>query len=39
MSPWLFYEYIDGVVRKVNVRVLLKGLKFLIANGGRFEIN
>ena len=29
----------DGVVRKVNVWVLGKGLVLLSANGGRFEIN
>ena len=39
MPPWLFNVYIDGVVREVNVRVLGKGLEFLSANGGRFEIN
>ena len=39
MSPWLFNVYMDGVVRKVNVRVLWKGLELLSANGGRFEIN
>ena len=33
------YMYMDGVVREVNIRVLGKGLKLLIANGGRFEIN
>ena len=38
MSPWLFNVYM-GVVREVNVRVLLKGLELLSANGGRFEIN
>ena len=38
MSPWLFNVYMDGVVRKVNVRMLLKGLELLSANG-RFEIN
>ena len=27
------------MVRKVNVRVLWKGLELLSANGGRFEIN
>ena len=31
--------YMDGVVRKVNVRVLGKGLELLSANGFRFEIN
>ena len=39
MSPWLFNEYMDGVVREVNVRVLGKGLELLIANGSRFDIN
>ena len=39
MSPWLFNVYVDGVVREVNVRVLMKGLELLSANGGRFEIN
>ena len=34
----LFYVYMDGVVRGVNVRVLGKGLELLSANGGRFEI-
>ena len=39
MSPWLFYVYMDGVVREVNIRVLGKGLELLSANGGTFEIN
>ena len=39
MSPWLFDVYMDGVVQKVNVRVLGKWLELLSANGGRFEIN
>ena len=39
MSPWLFNVNMDGVVRKVNVRVLGKGLELLSSNGGRFEIN
>ena len=39
MSPWLFNIYMDGVVREVNVRVLVKGLELLSADGGRFEIN
>ena len=39
MSPWLFIVYMDGVVRELNVRVLVKGLELLSANGGRFEIN
>ena len=32
-------EYMDGVVREMNVRVLGKGLELLSANGGRFEIS
>ena len=39
MSLWLFNVYMDGVVRKGNVRVLGKGLELLSENGGRFEIN
>ena len=39
MFPWLFNVYMDGVVHKVNVRVLGKGLELLSANGGRFVIN
>ena len=39
MSPWLFNVYKDGVVRKVNVRVLEKGLELLSANDRRFEVN
>ena len=39
MSSWLFNEYMDDVVREVNVRVLEKGLELLSANGGRFVIN
>ena len=38
-SPWLFNVYIYGVVRELNVRVLLKGLELMSANGGGFEIN
>ena len=29
----------DGLVREVNVRMLVKGLELLSTNGGRFEIN
>ena len=39
MSPWLRNVYIDGVVREVYVRLLGKGLEWLSANGGRFEIS
>ena len=39
MSPWLFNVYMYGVVLEVNVRVLVKGLELLSANGGRFEIS
>ena len=39
MSPLLFNGYMDGVVREVNARVFGEGLKLLIVNGGRFEIN
>ena len=39
MSRWFFNVYMDGVVRKMNVRVLGKGLKLLSTNGGWFEIN
>ena len=39
MSPWLFNVYMDGVIRRVNVGVLGKGLGLLSANGGRFDIN
>ena len=35
MSPWLLNDYMDGVVREVNVRVLGTLLR---ANGGWFEI-
>ena len=37
MSPWLFNVCMDGLVRDMNVRVLLKGLELLRENGGRFE--
>ena len=37
MSPLLFNVYTDGVVRKVNVMVLGKGLELLSTSGGRFE--
>ena len=39
MSPWLFYVYMDGVVREENVNVLGKRLELLTVNGGRFKIN
>ena len=37
MSPRLFNVYMDGVVRDVHVRVHVKGLKLLSANGGRLR--
>ena len=39
MSPWLFNVYMDGVVRKVNVGMLGKGLELLSVNDGKFEIH
>ena len=40
MSPaWLFYVYIDGVVRDANAMVIWKGLELLHSNCDRFEIN
>ena len=36
MSPWLFYVYMDGVVREVNAWVLGKWLELL---SFRFKIN
>ena len=39
LSLWLFNIYTNGVVREVNVRVLLKGLELLSVIGGRFEIS
>ena len=39
MSPWLFDEYVVGVVREVNVGMLKKDLELLGENGGRIEIN
>lgn len=39
MAPWLFKEYMDGVVREVNTRVLGRLLELVNVNGERFEIN
>ena len=39
MSPWLFNEYMDGVVREVNTRVFGKGLELPGVNVCKFEIN
>ena len=39
MSPWLYKAYVDGVLREVKARVLVRGLELLHANVGRFEIN
>ncbi len=29
MSPWLFNVYMDGVIRKVNARMLGRGLRLV----------
>ena len=39
MLPWLFNLYIDGVVRKVNARVLGRGLKLVDGNDNEWELN
>ena len=39
MSPWLFNVHMDGVVQKLNVRVLGKWLELLSANVSRLKIN
>ena len=39
MSPWLFNEDVDGVVREANAWVVGKCLALVRANGDRFEIN
>ncbi len=33
MSSWLLNVYMDGVVRKVNVRMLSRGLSLVNADG------
>ena len=33
MLPWLFNIYIDGVVREINVRMLVRGLNLVNACG------
>ena len=38
MLPWLFILYIDGVVRKVNARVLGRGLKLVDGNDNEWEL-
>ena len=38
ISPWLFNEYMDGMVREVNAMVLGKGLELLNVNCGRYEV-
>ena len=35
MSPWVFYVYMDGVVREVKARELGKELEFLWVVGDR----
>ena len=39
MSPLLFNEYMDGVVREMNARMVEKGLELQSVNRGRFKIN
>ena len=39
MPPWLFNVFMGGVVRKMNARVLGKGLELLSVNDCRFGIN
>ena len=39
MSPWLFNLYTDGVVREVNARVLVRGLKLVDRNDSEWELN
>ena len=38
MSSWLFYVFMDGVVREVNGNVLENGLELLNVNCGIFQI-
>ncbi len=33
MLPWLFYVYMDGVVREVNARMLGRSLSLVNADG------
>ena len=39
MPPWLFNLYIDGVVREVNARVLVRGLTLVDGNDSEWELN
>ena len=39
MSPWLFNLHIDGVVRKVNARVLGRGLMLVDGTDNEWELN
>ena len=39
MSPWLFSLYMDGVVREVNARVLVRGLKLVDGNDNEWQLN
>jgi hypothetical protein len=39
MSPWLFNIFIDGAVRKVDVRVMARGAALLSNSGGEWQVN
>ena len=39
MLLWLFSLYIDGVVREVNARVLVRGLKLVDGNDSVWKLN
>lgn len=39
MSPWLFNIYLDGVVRKVNTKMLGRGLGLVTAEGEESNVN
>ena len=39
MSPWLFNMYMDGVVREVNERVLVRGVELVGREGDVWRVN
>ncbi len=39
ISPWLFNVYMDGVVRKVNARMLGRGLSVVNADGKEWNLS